>query len=168
MTGRWLSAWGLAAVAFGGASLIVPLYVVELGGGAFVLGLLFASSSFGGVPGALALGNLADRTGKRRIFVLAAIAVTAATMVAIPLLDSILAVILANVLLWLGFAAATPVLTLLVVAGAGDGRHRHHHRVPVRRCDHGTARVLSRVCGKRHARVRPRAPDRATGYRTER
>lgn len=122
MTGRWLSAWGLAAVAFGGASLIVPLYVVELGGGAFVLGLLFASSSFVGVPGALALGNLADRTGKRRIFVLAAIAVTAATMAAIPLLDSILAVVLANALLWLGFAAATPVLTLLVVAGEPEPR----------------------------------------------
>lgn len=122
MTERWLSAWGLAAVAFGGASLIVPLYVVELGGDAFVLGLLFASSSFVGVPGALALGNLADRTGKRRIFVLAAIAVTAVTMAAIPLLDSLLHVILANALLWLGFAAATPVLTLLVVADEPEPR----------------------------------------------
>jgi MFS family permease len=56
MTRRWLPAWGLAAVAFGGGSLIVPLYVVELGGDAFVLGLLFATSSFVGVPGALAFG----------------------------------------------------------------------------------------------------------------
>ena len=114
---RWLVSWGLAAVAFGGASLIVPLYVVELGGDAFTLGILFAASSFVGVPGALVFGNLADRTGKRRVFVLAAIAVVTVTMAVIPLLESIPAVIVTYSLLWLGFAAALPVLTLLVVAG---------------------------------------------------
>jgi hypothetical protein len=30
MAREWLPAWGLAAIAFGGASLIVPLYVVAL------------------------------------------------------------------------------------------------------------------------------------------
>ena len=118
----WLTAWGLAAVAFGGASLIVPLYVVELGGDAFTLGILFASSSFVGVPGALVFGNLADRTGKRRFFALAAMATTAGTMAAIPLLDSIAPVVVANALLWLGFAAATPVLTLLIVGDEPEDR----------------------------------------------
>jgi len=117
MTDRWLSAWGLAAVAFGGASLIVPLYVVELGGTPFDLGVLFAASSFVGVPAALVFGNLADRTGKRRAFVLGAMVLTVATTAAIPLLGSIGPVIVAASLLWFGFAAATPVLTLLVVAG---------------------------------------------------
>ena len=117
MSRRWLVSWGLAAVAFGGGSLIVPLYVVELGGDAFTLGVLFAASSFVGVPGALVFGNLADRTGKRRVFVLAAMATTTATMAVIPLLNDIAAVIVAYALLWLGFAAAIPVLTLLVVAG---------------------------------------------------
>lgn len=118
----WLTAWGLAAVAFGGASLIVPLYVVELGGDAFTLGVLFASASFVGVPGALVFGNLADRTGRRRVFALAAMGVTAATMAAIPLFDAIAPVVAANALLWLGFAAATPVLTLLVVADEPEDR----------------------------------------------
>lgn len=122
MANRWLTAWALAAVAFGGASLIAPLYVVELGGDAFTLGVLFASASFVGVPGALVFGNLADRTGKRRFFALAAMAVTAGTMAVIPLLDSIALVIAANALLWLGFAAATPVLTLLVVADEPEAR----------------------------------------------
>ena len=117
MSRRWLVSWGLAAVAFGGGSLIVPLYVVELGGDAFTLGVLFAASSFVGVPGALVFGTLADRTGKRRVFVLAAMATTTATMAAIPLLNDIVAVIVAYAVLWLGFAAAVPVLTLLVVAG---------------------------------------------------
>jgi MFS family permease len=117
MSERWLPAWGLAAIAFGGASLLVPLYVVALGGDAFDLGLLFATASFVGVPGALVFGNLADRTGRRRVFVLAAMATTVGTMVAIPLFERILPVLVANALLWFGFAAATPVLTLLVVAG---------------------------------------------------
>lgn len=116
MTVRWQKAWGLAAIAFGGASLIVPLYVVELGGDAAILGLLFAVASFVGVPGALIFGNLADRTGKRRVFVLAAMVVTFFAMIAIPLLESIPLVIGANAALWLAFAAAIPVLNLLAVA----------------------------------------------------
>jgi len=119
---RWLPAWGLAAVAYGGASLVVPLYLVELGGDAFELGVLFATGSFVGVPAALAFGALADRTGRRRAFVLAAVAVAAATTAAIPLTDSRLLVVVANAVLWFGFAAALPVLTLLVVAGAPADR----------------------------------------------
>jgi len=118
----WLFAWGLAAVAFGGASLIVPLYVVELGGGAFVLGVLFATASFVGVPGALVFGNLADRTGKRRPFVLAALVVATATTLVIPTLESVPLVIAANAALCLGFAAAVPVLTLLAVSGEPEHR----------------------------------------------
>lgn len=117
MARGWLPAWLLCAVAFGGASLIVPLYLVELGGGAFDLGVLFATSSFVGVPAALIFGGLADRTGKRRIFVLVAMAITVGTMLAIPTLESQWAVIMVHALLWLGFAAAIPILTLLVVAG---------------------------------------------------
>ncbi|MFB6219703.1 MAG: MFS transporter [Halobacteriaceae archaeon] len=120
MPGRWLYAWGLASVAYGGASLIVPLYVVELGGGAPALGLLFATGSFVGVPGSLVFGRLADRTGRRRVFVLGALSATAASMAAIPALTTIPAVIAVNALLWLGFAAAVPVLTLLAVAGAPE------------------------------------------------
>lgn len=120
MARRWLTAWALSAVAFGGASLIVPLYLVELGGDAFDLGILFATSSFVGVPGAIVFGGLADRTGKRRVFVLAAMAITAVTMLVIPLVTSGLLVIVVHAVLWLGFAAAIPVLTLLVVAGEPD------------------------------------------------
>ena len=117
MARRWLTAWLLAALSFGGASLIVPLYLVELGGDAFDLGLLFATSSFVGVPGALVFGRMADRTGRRRVFVLAAMAITVVTMLAIPALESLWLVIVVHALLWLGFAAAIPVLTLLVVSG---------------------------------------------------
>lgn len=120
MARRWLPAWGLAAIAFGGASLIIPLYLVELGGTAFDLGILFATGSFVGVPGALVCGNLADKTGKRRVFVLAAFGVTTVAMLVIPFIESLFLVILVNAALWLGFAAAIPVLTLLVITGEPD------------------------------------------------
>ena len=116
MAERWLYGWGLGSVALGGASLVVPLYVVELGGGPFVLGVLAAVAAVVGVPAALGAGRIADRTGKRRAMVLATLALTAAGIAVIPLADRLVSVIVANGAIWFAFAAATPVLTLLAVA----------------------------------------------------
>ncbi|ELZ57200.1 MULTISPECIES: MFS transporter [Halorubrum] len=120
MSDRWLYAWGLASVAFGGASLVVPLYVVDLGGGPFVLGILAAVAAIVGVPGALWFGRVADRTGRRRGLVLVALVATALAVAVVPLTDRIAAVIAANAVVWFAFAAATPVLTLLAVADAPE------------------------------------------------
>ncbi|WP_435072889.1 MFS transporter [Halorubrum sp. HHNYT27] len=116
MAERWLYGWGLGSVAFGGASLVVPLYVVDLGGGPFVLGVLAAVAAVVGFPAALGAGRVADRTGKRRVMVLATLALLAAGLAVIPLTDQVAPVIAANGAIWFAFAAATPVLTLLAVA----------------------------------------------------
>ena len=116
MTKGWLYAWGLGSVALGGASLIIPLYVVALGGTPFTLGVLAAVAAFVGVPGALVFGRLADRTGKRRLFVLGALGLVAAMLLLMPAVDSIAMVVVANGAIWFAFAAATPVLTLLAVS----------------------------------------------------
>ncbi|MBP1901167.1 MFS family permease [Halorubrum trapanicum] len=120
MSDRWLYAWGLASVAFGGASLVVPLYVVDLGGGPFVLGILAAVAAVVGVPGALWFGRVADRTGRRRALVLVALVAATLAVAVVPLTDRIAAVIAANAVVWFAFAAATPVLTLLAVADAPE------------------------------------------------
>ena len=122
MTHRWLYAWALGSAAFGGASLIVPLYVVSLGGDPVTLGVLAAVAAFVGVPGALAFGGLADRTGKRRVFVVAALALVAAMLVVVPLTRSIPLVVAANAVVWFASAAVLPILTLLVVADAPDAQ----------------------------------------------
>lgn len=116
MSERWLYPWAIGSVSFGGASLLVPLYVVELGGGALELGILAAVAAFVGVPAAIFFGRWADRSGKRRRYVLFALGLTALSLMTIPLLDVFEAVILANGVIWFGFAAAMPVVTLLAVA----------------------------------------------------
>ncbi|MFB6183859.1 MAG: MFS transporter [Haloarculaceae archaeon] len=111
---RWLYAWGLGSVALGGASLLVPLYVVALGGRPFDLGLLASSSAFVGVPGALASGRLVERPSARRPIVIGTLVLVAAMLLVLPLISSLPVVIVANAIVWLAFAAIAPVLTLLV------------------------------------------------------
>ncbi|MFC6863013.1 MFS transporter [Halomicroarcula sp. GCM10025817] len=113
---RWLLAWGLGSIAAGAASLLVPLYIVQLGATPFQLGLLGAVTAFVGAPGALFWGRLADRTARPRVLVLFSLVGVAALLAAAPLLTSIPVLIAVNAALWLVFAAAGPVLTLLVVA----------------------------------------------------
>ncbi|WP_435063695.1 MFS transporter [Halobaculum sp. EA56] len=122
---RWLVAWGLGSVSVGAASLLVPLYVVRLGGDPFELGLLGAVAAFVGAPGALVWGRLADRTSNPRGIVLFSLAGVAVLLGAIPLFSSIPVVVLGNALLWLAFAAAGPVLTLLVVADVPEREWTH-------------------------------------------
>ena len=118
MAQRWLYAWGLGSVAFGGASLLVPLHVVKLGGSAVDLGILAASAAVIGAPGAIVFGRLADRVGHRRSLVLATLAVVALALAAVPFLEAVPAVIFANAGLWLVVASVAPVLTMLVVDDA--------------------------------------------------
>ncbi|NEU57030.1 MFS transporter [Halorussus sp. MSC15.2] len=120
MDERWLYAWGLGSVALGAASLLVPLYVVALGGDPTALGLLAASAALLGTPGALLWGRIADRTRNPRSVVVASLLGAAVSLGAIPLLDSVVAVLAVNAVLWFVSAAAAPVLTLLVVADAPE------------------------------------------------
>ncbi|MFC5368847.1 MFS transporter [Salinirubrum litoreum] len=120
MTERWLYSWALGAVAFGGASLLVPLYVVQLGGTAVDLGVLAATAALVAAPGAIVFGRLGNRVDQRRPLVLGTLAVVAGVLAAIPLVDSVTAVIVANAVLWLTVSSIPPVLTMLVVDDAPE------------------------------------------------
>ena len=119
---RWLYGWALGSVALGAASLLVPLYVVELGGGPFELGLLGAVAALVGTPGAMVWGRLADRTKNRRAVVAGSLLAVSVVLGATPFLSTVARAIVANALLWLSSAAAGPVLTLLVVADVPESR----------------------------------------------
>ncbi|WP_254271620.1 MFS transporter [Haloarcula marina] len=115
---RWLYAWALGSVALGAASLLVPLYFVTIGGSTLLLGVLAGVAAAAGAPGALIFGRIADKTGKRRSLVLAALAIAAGALVVVALSESELVVILGNGVLWFSAGAVAPVLTLLVTVGA--------------------------------------------------
>ena len=117
---RWLFAWGLGSVALGAASLLVPLYAVRLGATPFDLGLLGAAVALIGAPGAILWGRLADRTSNPRNVVVASLVGVAVLLGLTPLVDVVPLVIGVNAVLWFTFAAAGPVLTLLVVADAPE------------------------------------------------
>ncbi|WP_435095684.1 MFS transporter [Halarchaeum sp. P4] len=117
---RWLYAWAGANVAIGAISLLVPLFVVGLGGNAFDLGVLWFATSVAMVPGALGVGALVDRTGRHRPFGLAGLAGIAVATAILPLLDSVIAVVLVDAVLWLCVASVSPVFTTLVLADAPE------------------------------------------------
>lgn len=119
---QWLFAWGGANVSIGASSLLVPLYVVQLGGDAFALGLLWFATSLAMVPGALGVGKLVDRTGRHRPFALAGLVGVTLTLAVVPFLETVAAVLVVDAALWLFVASVTPVLTLLVLADVPENR----------------------------------------------
>ncbi|MFB6090010.1 MAG: MFS transporter [Halobellus sp.] len=116
-TDGWLYGWALGYAAVGAASLLVPLYAIELGAGAFVVSLIAATAAFAGVPGAILWGRLVTRTRRRRPFVLVALGLTAAVFLVLPFLASPWSVLVVNAVLWFVVAAAAPVLNIIVVEG---------------------------------------------------
>lgn len=122
MVSRWLYAWGLGSVGFGGASLLIPLYIVQLGATAVDLGILAATATIVGAPGAIVFGRLADRVGHRRSLILLTLGSVAVVLAIVPLFQSVDAVIVANAGLWLVVASVSPVLTMLIVAEAPESQ----------------------------------------------
>lgn len=122
MAARWLYAWGLGSAGFGGASLLIPLYIVQLGATPVDLGILAATATIVGAPGAIVFGRLADRVGHRRDLILLTLGVVAVALAIVPLLADVTAVIVANAGLWLVVASVSPVLTMLIVADASESQ----------------------------------------------
>lgn len=120
MTERWLYAWALGSVAFGGASLLVPIYIVQLGATPVHLGYLAATAALVGAPGAIVFGRLAGTVAHRRELVLVTLVTVALALATIPLLTDVASIIVANAVLWLVVAAVAPVLTMLVVEDAPE------------------------------------------------
>ncbi|MFD1599609.1 MFS transporter [Halobellus rarus] len=113
----WLYGWALGYGAVGAASLLVPLYAIDLGAGALIVSLIAATAAFAGVPGAILWGRLVTRTRRRRPFILVALGLAAAVFLSLPFLASPWTVLLANAALWFVVAAAAPVLNVIVVEG---------------------------------------------------
>ncbi|WP_297520657.1 MFS transporter [Thermococcus sp.] len=66
----WFYSFVPFKVATGGSSVLVSLYLLELGGSASTVGLTFALASLASMLGALFWGRLSDRTLRRKPFIL--------------------------------------------------------------------------------------------------
>jgi MFS family permease len=119
---RWLYALAVSAVASSVAGLLVPLYLVRIGGGAAQLGVNAALSSLVGAPAAVLAGRYADRTGNRRGVVVVSLAVAALALAVLPLLNTISLVIIVNAVLSFTLAAIGPVVTMLVVGDSPESQ----------------------------------------------
>ena len=117
MTDRWLRGWALGYAAVGGASLLVPLYALALGGGPALVGVLGATAAFAGVPGAVIWGRVAARTRRRRPFLLVALGLVAVVLAVVPAVRSPWLLVAMNAALQFVVAAAAPVLNLVMVDG---------------------------------------------------
>ena len=117
---NWLYAWGLGSIAAGGASLLVPLYVVALGAGPSALGVLSAVAASAGAFGGYVWGRLADRTGRWRSLGSVALAGIVLALVGVAVSPGLPGIVLANGLLWFAFSAAMPVFTMLTLHDAPD------------------------------------------------
>lgn len=113
---------GLGYVAVGAASLLVPVYALALGAGAFLVGLLASTAAFAGVPGALLWGRMAERSGRRRPFVVFALVATAVVLGAMSFVAHPLVLLALNAVLWFVVAAAAPVCNLAMVEGVDASR----------------------------------------------
>lgn len=119
---RWLYGWGLGYVAIGAASVLVPVYALALGAGPFLVGLLASTAAFAGVPGALLWGRLAERSGRRRPFVLFALLAAAFLLAGMSFVARPLVLLALNAALWFVVAAAAPVCNLAMVEGVPGDR----------------------------------------------
>lgn len=117
---KWLYAWMMGAVAFGVASLLVPLYVLMRGGGAAELGVLAATAGIAGAVGGIGLGRYGDTVDRQRQLFLAVLVGSALVLAFIPFITATVYVLVLNAVLWCLFAAAGPVLTLLIVSGTEE------------------------------------------------
>lgn len=82
--------------------------------------MIWAAAALIGAPGALVFGRLADRTTNPRRIVRGSLVGVGVPLGLVPLISSIPILIVLDALLWLVFAAAGPVLVLLVVAGVAE------------------------------------------------
>lgn len=144
-TDRWLLSWGAGYAAVGAASLLVPLYAITLGAGAFLVSLIAATAALAGVPGALLWGRLAERTGRHRSFVLISLGLSTIALAAIPFAGTVTVVIVSNAILWFAVSAAAPVLTLLAVADAHE--HDWDQRIGVLNTYQGYGWLLGLLAG---------------------
>ncbi len=112
---RWYNSYALANLAAGGVSILIPLYVLHLGGGVDDIGLLTAVGNLVGVPASIIWGTLSDRWGMRKIFAIIGFLGVAISFFLMGIVNSYRSLILLNATYILFWMSAASVVTVLII-----------------------------------------------------
>ncbi|WP_456321380.1 MFS transporter [Palaeococcus sp. (in: euryarchaeotes)] len=111
----WFYSFVPFKIATGGASILLPLYLLSLGGGASDVGVMNALASFASMTGTLFWGNLSDRTLKRRVFISLGFASTSVFLALFAIVDNPRELILVNMAYAFFLATTISVPVVLVL-----------------------------------------------------
>jgi len=112
---KWYSSYALANLSAGGISILIPLYVLHLGGGVEDIGLLTAAGNLVAVPASIIWGMLSDRLNSRKIFVVIGFLGIAATFLTMGFVQSLSFLLLLNASYMLFWMSSASVVTILII-----------------------------------------------------
>ncbi|MCF7890749.1 MFS transporter [Candidatus Bipolaricaulota bacterium] len=111
----WFYAYGLANIAAGGSSILLPLYALHLGADAGGVGLLAAAASVVSIPASILWGNLSDRWKVRKLFIALGFLGISASFVLMALTKSLFWLILVNGFFSLWWIASASLATVMII-----------------------------------------------------
>lgn len=112
---RWYNSYALANLSAGGVSVLIPLYVLHLGGGVGDIGLLTAIGNLVGVPASITWGILSDKWGSRKYFAVLGFFGVAISFMLMAFAKSFSLLLLLNATYILFWMSAASVVTVLII-----------------------------------------------------
>ena len=119
---KWFFAFIPYKMAFGMSSVLVPLFVVALGGTVEQVGLVTASSLLTSIPASILWANYSDRSGNRKIFILFAFLSTSLTFLLLAISNSVGQFLIFYAAQGFLITAAVPISGMLIVEGSPKGQ----------------------------------------------
>jgi|GEM_PF-4178021 len=115
ISNRWFFAFFPYKTAFGAASVLVPLFVVSLGGTVAEVGLITAAFLSASIPASIFWAKLSDRIGRRKIFLYLAFLLTSVTFVLFALSTTVLELLVYNILQGFVITSCVTVSGMIIV-----------------------------------------------------
>lgn len=119
---RWYGAYALANLSAGGVSILIPLYVLHLGGGVGEIGLLTAAGNLIAVPASIAWGSLSDRWNSRKVFVVIGLFGITFSFLSMGFIESLPLLMLLNAFYMVFWMSSASVVTILIIEKEERGR----------------------------------------------
>ncbi|MCX8205139.1 MAG: MFS transporter [Candidatus Nezhaarchaeota archaeon] len=112
---RWFLSFFPYKMAFGAASVALPLFVVKLGGGVVDVGLVTAASVATSIPASIMWSHLSDRLGRRKAFVSASFLLNALSFLLLARSGMVIELVAYSALQGVFITACTAVSSMIIL-----------------------------------------------------